>query len=234
VTDLGYVADVLDAFVEDDAAWRTRSRATGGPLRDRQGRMAPVPAWMRLDLWTDRAGAIPAARPDLGPCWIFTGTLVRGYGYLRVGKRKVQAYRINYERYVGPIPEGMLLDHLCRVRACVHPLHVEPATYSQNTTRSPIHRSAVMAARKVCDAGHPYSEGNTYVEPQGARRCRACLAEWKRRQTGAEPRLFATATHCAKGHAWPEPRSGNCPVCNRQAGREFRAWAKARELAAVD
>ncbi|RBY95070.1 HNH endonuclease [Blastococcus sp. TBT05-19] len=187
---------------------------------------------MRLDLQTDRNGPVPEHRPDLGACWLWTGVPVHGYGYIRIGKRKVQAYRVNYERWIGPIPHGAVIDHLCRVRACVRPDHLEPTTYSQNTVRSPIHGSQVKAARGECPAGHPFDERNTYRRPgTNVRQCRACLAENKRRRTGAQPRPRATETHCARGHVWTPPRGKRCPTCNREAGAAFRARDRAARAA---
>lgn len=218
----------LDHWLDEDARWREKSGVVGGPLRTRDGQMAAVPAFMRLDMQTNRNGPIPEHRPELGNCWLWTGSLTNGYGYVRVGKRKVQAYLVNFERWVGPRPEGALLDHLCRVRACVHPLHVEPATYSQNATRSPIHDSQVKAARDGCPEGHPFDEANTYWYG-GSRRCRACNAAAKRRESGAEPRRMATATRCGRGHEWPQPRGKRCPTCNREDGRRFRERQRATQ-----
>lgn len=73
--------------------------------------------------------------PESG-CWIWTGELNRnGYGRVwRLGRR-VMAHRAMYELLVGPIPEGLVLDHLCRVRCCVNPKHLEPVTVRENTIR---------------------------------------------------------------------------------------------------
>jgi hypothetical protein len=71
------------------------------------------------------------------PCWIWTGGLnEHGYGKASVENRTVLAHRMVYEQEVGPIPDGLDLDHLCEIRACVNPLHVEPVTTGENTARS--------------------------------------------------------------------------------------------------
>jgi hypothetical protein len=72
------------------------------------------------------------------PCWIWQlATNPKGYGRVRVPNedRKMLAHRFYYEKHVGPVPEGLQLDHLCRVRACVNPDHLEPVTAAVNTQR---------------------------------------------------------------------------------------------------
>ncbi len=70
------------------------------------------------------------------PCWIWQLALSEdGYGHAWEGKAHKAAHRLYYERYVGPIPDGLLLDHLCRVRSCVNPEHLEPVTTLENTRR---------------------------------------------------------------------------------------------------
>lgn len=224
----------FQSWLDRDAAWRAEHpHVVGGPLRDERGQMAPVPAYMRLDAFTDRDGPVPVHRPDLGQCWVWTQPTVRGYGYLRVGKRKVQAYRVNYERWVGPIPDGALINHVCRTRRCVRPDHLEVASYSRNARDSDKHPAVVNAAKEVCPQGHPYDEENTYrfTRPgTGAttRICRKCNVEAQRRRRGSEPKPRATATHCANGHPWEgnerRTKSGGryCAACNRLAGQRFR------------
>lgn len=73
------------------------------------------------------------------PCWIWTGSTIRsGYGRLMYRGEQVLAHRRYYEHHVGPIPEGLTIDHLCRVRACVNPDHLEPVTNAENVRRGGI------------------------------------------------------------------------------------------------
>lgn len=70
-------------------------------------------------------------------CWIWRGVLDRdGYGQFGVGRKNLRAHRWAYESVVGPIPEGLEIDHLCRVKSCVNPLHMEPVTKTENIRRA--------------------------------------------------------------------------------------------------
>ena len=80
-----------------------------------------------------------------GDCWEWTGSLRRGYGRFKTGRTSVTAHRFSYEHMVGPIPEGLELDHLCRNTACVRPDHLEPVTRLVNVRRSLPHRPDVPA-----------------------------------------------------------------------------------------
>jgi hypothetical protein len=90
----------------------------------------------QLDRFTDKNGPIPAHRPELGPCWEWTSARTPS-GYARVKRqgRDSQAHRVAYEVHVGPIPDGLELDHLCRNRGCVRPDHLEPVTHAENMRR---------------------------------------------------------------------------------------------------
>lgn len=111
-----------------------------------------------------------------------------GYGAFDHGGRKVAAHRFAYTALVGPVPDGLELDHLCRTPACVRPDHLEPVTHRTNTLRSEA-PTAVNAAKDGCANGHPYTEENTYYRA-GGRDCRACKRdrsrEWKRARRAAQ------------------------------------------------
>ncbi len=116
-------------------------------------------------------------------CWLWTASInPEGYGKFWVaGKGRLRAHRVAYELVVGPIPEGLQIDHLCRVRHCVNPSHLEPVTHRENLLRG-IGIPAVNAKKTHCLRGHPFSGDNLYIEPKGGRRCRECRRAVDRRR----------------------------------------------------
>jgi hypothetical protein len=114
-------------------------------------------------------------------CWLWTGgKMSNGYGMIvNDTGHKVPAHRAAYEFLVGPIPKGLDLDHLCRVRHCVNPEHLEPVTRGENLKRGLTGNN--MQGRTHCKRGHELSGNNVYFAPNrltvtGERRreCRAC------------------------------------------------------------
>lgn len=114
-----------------------------------------------------------------GDCWSFTSVGAEGYGQFHVNRLPKLAHRWAYEYLVGPIPEGLHLDHLCRNRACVNPAHLDPVPRAVNIRRG-ISFAAENAAKTHCLRGHPFDAENTYGHG-GKRLCRACQAERCRR-----------------------------------------------------
>lgn len=106
-------------------------------------------------------------------CWEISGAGSENeYPTLRINGRIVKAHRFAYEHYVGPVPDGLILDHLCRNRHCANPEHLEPVTWAQNTLRG-IGPTAVNAAKTHCYRGHPLDDA--YIIPStGGRQCRGC------------------------------------------------------------
>ncbi|HXH88256.1 MAG TPA: HNH endonuclease signature motif containing protein [Gaiellaceae bacterium] len=108
-----------------------------------------------------------------GPCWEWMGARhPRGYGSLRVNGKGARAHRYSYELLVGDVPEGLVIDHLCRNTSCVNPAHLEAVTQRENVLRGE-GLAAQQVKRTHCPRGHEYDEANTRV--YGRRRfCRAC------------------------------------------------------------
>jgi hypothetical protein len=137
-------------------------------------------------------------------CWSWDRPTPSGYGRFKIAEKMFYAHRIAYELLVGPIPEGLQLDHLCRQRSCCNPTHLEPVTNRVNSLRSN-NVGAIHAAVTHCPAGHPYDDDNTYRYPDGRRGCRACRHDRNvayRRRKGQPQRRFSTETHCKEGHPW--------------------------------
>ena len=122
--------------------------------------------------WPERFRAkVDVRTPE--ECWEWmASTTNSGYGRYRLPDKHVSAHRFAYEATVGPIPEGLDLDHKCRNRRCVNPAHLEPVTERENTLRG-ISIAAMNARKTHCWKGHELAGANLYVW-QGARACKAC------------------------------------------------------------
>lgn len=120
--------------------------------------------------------------PNSG-CWLWLGATDNGkYGRIYANhddgeKSAVQAHRLAYVHFRGEIPEGLELDHLCRVRSCVNPWHAEPVEHLENIRRGYGAKAAKERNKWIthCPYGHPYSGENLYSHPDGSRKCRKCM-----------------------------------------------------------
>ena len=118
--------------------------------------------------------------PNTG-CWLWSGSgTINGYGQITIGKHKQMAHRLSYEAFVGPVPSGLVLDHICRQRWCVNPEHLEPVTQRVNTLRGKT-LPAVNAAKTHCKRGHEFTPENLYASISGKRICKACKRAHKAR-----------------------------------------------------
>lgn len=114
-------------------------------------------------------------------CWEWKGgTQSTGHGRFYAARKAVPAHRFAYEMMVGPIPDGLVIDHLCRNARCVRPDHLEPVTQRENIARGD-NLPPINLPKTNCPAGHPYDEENTYVTPKGHQDCRECRREAGRR-----------------------------------------------------
>ena len=113
-------------------------------------------------------------------CWLWMGTTSKGYGRHHDSGTWHPAHRIAYELLVGPVPEGLTLDHLCRVRNCVNPAHLEPVTTRENVMRG-VSVAAQNARKTHCKHGHPFEGENVlYLNGGRFRHCRPCHARRSR------------------------------------------------------
>lgn len=119
-------------------------------------------------------------------CWLWFGCRMRsGYGKLGRKGKTLLAHRYSYELLKGVIPKGLTIDHLCRVRNCVNPDHLEAVTIGVNTLRGS--SVSALAARKThCPSGHEYSGASLRITKEGHRKCLICtrLRDRKRRLRG--------------------------------------------------
>lgn len=107
-------------------------------------------------------------------CWLWMAALTtNGYGQFNWKGRPIRAHRFAYQSVKGPIADEIIFDHLCRVRRCVNPEHLEIVTTRTNTLRG-IGISAINARKTHCTQGHPFDLFNTYVRSNGRRHCRTC------------------------------------------------------------
>ena len=114
-----------------------------------------------------------------GGCWEWVAGLgTGGYASFSWDGKTCLAHKLAYQRLVGQVPDGLELDHMCRVRHCVNPEHLEPVTHVENVRRGD--GGKYLLAKTHCPQGHPYSEENTYTRPSGSRCCRTCRRESQR------------------------------------------------------
>ena len=174
----------------------------------------------RFDSYVDRTGE----------CWLWVGDKNwAGYGrfYLR-GKRYL-AHRVSFRAAGNRLVDGLVLDHLCRVRNCVNPAHLEQVTYRENSVRGETGQATGRknAALTHCKWGHPFSDENTYWA-KGGRGCVTCRRsasrEYQRRNRDDTPRLT-----CRNGHPRGDEQtyidskgSTRCRECVRERQRRYR------------
>jgi hypothetical protein len=154
-------------------------------------------------------------------CWLWLGARIAG-GYAQLNVKRddgrwipIRVHRFMYERFRGPIPDGLVLDHLCRRRACINPWHLEAVTSEENTRRG----DAAKALRSGrCKRGHELVGDNVVIRLNGRRRCVPCSrintqTRWRalhpvRRTPGEARRAW---THCKRGHPFDEANTYRPP-----------------------
>lgn len=141
------------------------------------GDLGKLPLTTEERFWSkvNTIGPIPDYAPHLGACWVWTAQCSPdGYGRFQIASQQSKlAHRFAWELVYGIIPIGLQIDHLCRVRNCVNPMHHELVTPEENRLRGNINQNV---GKTHCLHGHPFDAVNTYVW-RGKRACRTCLRE---------------------------------------------------------
>ena len=147
----------------------------------------PIPIETRL--WSKVDKSAP------GGCWNWTGLTLRGYGQIAesggVAKRpkRHRVHRLVYQMLIAPIPDGLVIDHLCRNTVCVNPAQLEPVTDRVNLLRGRT-LAAANAKKTHCKQGHPFDETNTYhyiSRGNPSRGCKAGKRDYSRRWKTSRP-----------------------------------------------
>lgn len=113
-------------------------------------------------------------RKEASGCWIWTGAVSSsGYGSVGVHGKNICCHRFSYEMRHGKIPQKLQIDHLCRVKLCVNPEHLEVVTKEENNRRG-FSPSAINIRKSFCPKGHPYYGSNLRLKKCGGRECREC------------------------------------------------------------
>lgn len=176
----------------------------------------------------DQNGPAPDHRPELGPCWVWTAaTNNRGYPQFGLNGRMVLAYRFAYELLVGPIPDGLDLDHLCRRPTCVRPDHLDPVTNAENAART----VGFNYAERCRSGQHAMTPDNVRVTSTGIRVCRTCVPGVREDMNevcpNGHPRDAENVVYNSAGHRC-------CRSCRRDTSREVQRRRRARLKAAQD
>ena len=202
--------------------------------------MAPARRSLKERLWEK----IDVRDPD--DCWLWTAGTLEGYGKIGAGGDKgvpLMAHRVVYELTTGPIPTGMVIDHLCHDpdecaggpscshRGCCNPAHLVVTTIRNNVLRGG-KAAALNAKKRYCKRGH-LLEGDNLLKVPGGRGCRLCEKAWRATHAhavGADTHN-SRKTHCAHGHEFTPDNtyvyrgSRSCKTCARA---RYRAKTRQR------
>lgn len=133
-------------------------------------------------------------------CWLWTaGKTPKGYGKLKVQGKTLSAHRLSYELYKGEIPEGLTIDHLCFIKHCTNPSHLEAVTNQENNLRGNSY-SAINARKTHCKYGHEFTPENTAKRGLKYRRCIKCRNR-EARESYYKNKDFSNLKHKEFAHA---------------------------------
>ncbi len=161
---------------------------------------------------------------EITGCWLWQHKLRSdGYARFKVNQKSVYVHCWAYEIFINQIPQGLELDHLCSVRHCCNPLHLEPVTHKENCSRGRVNQ---FKGKTHCIKGHLFDAKNTRITKRGHRICRMCQKEWQQRNNGFMEK--GSRKVCKRGHPFDEtntyidPRGNkNCKECQRDRCRQY-------------
>lgn len=165
-------------------------------------------------------------QPDGTGCLVWTGGISDfGYGIVSWENRKARVHRLLYQLQVGPIPEGMEPDHVCRNRACGNVDHLEVVTRRENVRRG-MAPAGINFRKTHCIRGHAL-EGSNVIPTSDGRRCRECKRAAQRLPEAGPTN--GRKTHCIRGHPFDNENTyrgrgyRECRACKREAAHRYRA-----------
>lgn len=194
----------------------------------------------RFLIKVDKNGAVSKHRPDLGRCWIWKPQAgLGGYGSFYLNGKGTPSHRASYTLLTGPIPAGLVIDHLCRVRNCVNPAHLEAVATAENTRRAKAWMAGAEHQRSKthCPYGHPYSGDNLHIAKDGKRVCVECSRRYsrearERKRAANPPKPRPVKEFCLRGHSLAEygvvfGGKRRCGECDRLRMLEYRERRRA-------
>lgn len=183
-------------------------------------RKTPEARWSRFWVKVDKNGPDgihSQTGKNLGPCWLWTGAMAgpgsEKYGHAHFGDGMERCHILTYEAEHGPVPAGLVVDHLCRTRRCVRPSHLEAVTQRENLVRG-VGIIAIAAKKTQCVNGHELVGMNLVID-EGKRRCNECRRERRKRaarRDGRTQRVRACSVCRQTDH-----RIERCPALSRSA-----------------
>lgn len=147
--------------------------------------MSPDPVFIGIPRFDSKVKVSETSFHNGTPCWEWQASKVNGYGVFSVGRGKGNlAHRYAYESLLGPIPDGLVIDHLCRNKCCINPSHLEPVSQKENLNRAP----TWQGNRTHCPRGHEYTQENSKPVRNG-KTCRQChrdsIRKWRQKKYAA-------------------------------------------------
>lgn len=178
--------------VQDQCGRKTQARGLCNRHYKAAQRRGELPARIPYDM----TRAFWARVEKTETCWLWRGGInADGYGQFQPSReRNLRAHKFAWESEHGPTPDGMVLDHLCRTRACVRPEHIEAVTPRTNTLRG-IGPAAINSRKTRCKNGHRFTPENTRITNNGRRTCWTCIrGKWA--QVLVRQKAKRAATEC--------------------------------------